>query len=409
MSLLSVAAFLSTLFAGLVAPAPQAPEPVARVLFVGNSYTYFNDLPAMVSALAEAGGHRVETRMVAPGGWRLRDHFEKGEARGALHEGRWDYVVLQEQSTLGTNLYLDGVPRVGGDEVFRPWAEKWAAEIVAAGAKPVFYLTWARKKTPADQAMLTSAVLRVAEATHAMVAPVGPAWTLAREARPALELYYTDGSHPSPAGSYLAACTLYATLFHASPVGLPGKVSGAPVDLDTEQLQPDKLAVLVDLAQDDARALQAAAWSAVAELAKSSTAPVAQAPELPPLPRGAPLTESALAGGWSGSLAFSPTGPASLTLELDPPTAKGSAWSGHALLEFHSKDAPDVALDLADLRVGADELSFSIPKAVFALDVRFRAVRLASGELSGHAEAEREDGDASLRLLGSWSLRRKAD
>lgn len=400
---------LALLLAGLaVQRDPRAPQaqPPTRVLFVGNSYTYFNDLPAMVSALAEAGGHRLETKMIAPGGWRLRDHFEKGEARSALHEGHWDFVVLQEQSTLGTNLYLDGQPRVGGDEIFRPAAEAWAQEIAQAGAKPVFYLTWAHKKTPADQATLTSAVRRVAEVTHALVAPAGPAWTLVREARPSLELYYTDGSHPSPAGSYLAACTLYATLFHASPVGLPGKVSGAPVDLDTEQLQPDKVAVLAELGADDARALQEAAWRAVEELAQAGPAAVVAAPELAPLPRGAPLTESALAGGWEGSLAFSPTGPATLTLAFDPPTTKESAWSGHARLEFHSKDAPDVELDFADLKVTADELAFSIPHAAFELDVRFRLVLLASGELSGHAQASRDDGDARLRLLGSCMLRR---
>ena len=50
---------------------------------------------------------------------------------------------------------------------------------------------------------------------------------------PEPELYFSDGSHPSPAGSYLAACTFYATLFHASPVGLPGKVSGAWVFKNT--------------------------------------------------------------------------------------------------------------------------------------------------------------------------------
>src|SRR5262245_1702678 len=168
--------------AGRQAPQASAPaRPAAqatRVLFIGNSYTNFNDLPEIVAVLGAAGGHPLETRMVAPGGWRLKDHFEKGDARPVLHEGRWDFVVLQEQSTLGTSVYVDGLPRVGGDEVFRPWAEKWAAEIESVGARPVFYLTWARKKTPEDQAVLDGAVRRAASATHAEVAPVGPAWAL---------------------------------------------------------------------------------------------------------------------------------------------------------------------------------------------------------------------------------------
>ena len=132
----------------------EAERARTRVLFLGNSYTYFNNLPAIVMALAEAGTHRVEATMAAPGGWRLKDHLEKGEALSLLRSATWDAVVLQEQSTLGTNLFVDGKPRVAGDEAFQPWAERWAAEITRAGATPVFYLTWARKASPI--ALLTS-------------------------------------------------------------------------------------------------------------------------------------------------------------------------------------------------------------------------------------------------------------
>ncbi|MGD0309351.1 MAG: hypothetical protein ABSC02_08680 [Acidobacteriota bacterium] len=60
-----------------------------RVLFIGNSYTYFNNLPEIFTRLAQAGNQRaVEARMVAPGGWRLKDHWEKGEALKVLHEGK---------------------------------------------------------------------------------------------------------------------------------------------------------------------------------------------------------------------------------------------------------------------------------------------------------------------------------
>ena len=70
---------------------------VTRILFLGNSYTYFNDLPAMVSDLAQYGKQRtVQTRTVAPGGWRLRDHWEKGTARQLLDGEKWEFVVLQE-------------------------------------------------------------------------------------------------------------------------------------------------------------------------------------------------------------------------------------------------------------------------------------------------------------------------
>ena len=245
----------------LVAEAPPAAQAL-RLLFIGNSYTYVNNLPEVFAKLAEAGHHEVETVMVAPGGWRLQDHWDKGEASKVLHGGRWDYVVLQEQSLLGTSLLLDGKPRVKNDEVFRPWADRWAAEISKAGARPVFYLTWARKATPEDQSVLTDAYMRAAKANEALVAPVGVAWAAVRQQHPSIDLFYTDGSHPSAAGTYLAACTFYATIFHASPEGLPAKISGHAVDLATGQVESDRTAVLVDLAPGDAHALQTAAWAA---------------------------------------------------------------------------------------------------------------------------------------------------
>src|SRR5215471_15592197 len=90
-----------------------------RVLFIGNSYTYFNNLPEIFTKLAQSGHQgKVETMMAAPGGWRLKDHWEKGDALKALHEGKWDYVVLQDQSTLGVDYFLEGKLHVTSDEVF---------------------------------------------------------------------------------------------------------------------------------------------------------------------------------------------------------------------------------------------------------------------------------------------------
>src|SRR5262249_13693322 len=131
---------------------------VTRILFVGNSYTYFNDLPEIVSGLARYGNQcTVQTRMVAPGGWRLKDHWEKGIARQLLDAEKWDFVVLQDQSTLGMDYWVDGKGHVNSDAVFRPYALKWAAAVRASGAMPVFFLTWAGENAPEDQPALNCA------------------------------------------------------------------------------------------------------------------------------------------------------------------------------------------------------------------------------------------------------------
>jgi hypothetical protein len=387
--------------------AAKGPRPT-RVLFLGNSYTYYNNLPAMLVKMAQAGGMGiVETGMVAPGGWRLKDHWEKGDAHRVLREGEWNFVVLQDQSLLGTNGYLDGIPRVGSDEIFRPFALNWAAAVQDLGAVPIFYLTWARKSTPEDQAALNYAYFRTAKEAGAKVAPVGIAWAEVREKHPEIELYVADGSHPSPAGSYLAACTICATIFGRNPRGLPAKIGGHPVNLDTEKVDADKTQVLVDLPLAEAKILQAAAWDAKRQLDKKGgyldVAPV-PAPAPPVLPEGQVLSVSALEGTWTGEILFYPAGPVRLVLELK---RDGEAWRGHLEINYNSKDFKDESLDLQDLNVGERSLTFSDPESpgVDNLSVAFQGVCPAPDEMRGTAEAARAS-EVPVRLSGTWKLNR---
>jgi hypothetical protein len=381
-----------------------------RILFIGNSYTYFNNLPQIVTELARYGHQpAVETKMEAPGGFRLKDHWEKGEALKALHDGKWDYVVLQDQSTLGLDYFLQGQDRVTSDAIFRPFAEKWSAEISRQGARPVFYLTWARKAVPEDQNALNYAYMSAARGTGAVVAPVGLAWEKAGHENPSIELYYKDGSHPSSAGSYLAACTFYATLFHQSPIGLPGKIVGTPVNLETEKPEPDKKAVLVDLPHDQVRALQTSAWEACEELARQGGyLPVStpKPPGLPDLPSGQPLAAADLEGTWSGELLFYPlynhSGPVEMVLHL---RRENSSWRGHLEIKFHAKDLADEAFDLPDLNVSAREITFTDPKSLDNLNIHFQGLSPSRGEMVGHADSKLEGPDSrSSQFLGSWRL-----
>ncbi|HEY3581768.1 MAG TPA: hypothetical protein VGK82_14540, partial [Pyrinomonadaceae bacterium] len=300
-----------------------------RVLFLGNSYTYFNDLPAILSELAKAGHQcTVETRMVAPGGKTLKDHWDSSTSHQALDSQAWDFVVLQDQSTLGINFYFEGQTRVTSDEMFRPAAELWANEIRKHHATPVFYLTWARKATPMDQAALNYAYIRAAKATHSLVAPVGLAWARVRQTDPSIDLYYRDGAHPSAAGSYLAACAIYATIFRASPVNLPARITGAPINLETEELEPNKTDVLIDLSTPVARTLQTAAWNAWRELKQHDGYLPVNPVALPSvkLPAGEHLGPSDLEGTWRGQILFYPgAGPTEMVLEFH---RDGSKWKG---------------------------------------------------------------------------------
>src|SRR5215831_8325519 len=118
-----------------------------NVLFIGNSFTARNDLPALVARLAAARGKRMEHRLISAGGASLRTHWNAGEALKAIQEGQYERVVLQEQSTLP----VKNARRM--HENVRLFDEA----INAAGAKTVLYLTWARQNAPESQQAITDA------------------------------------------------------------------------------------------------------------------------------------------------------------------------------------------------------------------------------------------------------------
>jgi hypothetical protein len=140
-----------------------------------------------------------------------------------LREVRWDVVVLQEQSQ---------VPSFPDDDrarEFTPYVTNLADRIRASGAAPLLFVTWAhrtgdRRNVSGDtytamQQRVVDGYWDAARASRSAVAPVGVAWAEALTRRPQLDLWASDGTHPSRAGSYLAACVFYAILERRSPVG----------------------------------------------------------------------------------------------------------------------------------------------------------------------------------------------
>lgn len=184
-----------------------------KVLWIGNSYTQRNDLPALVAqmALAQEPSMVIEQERVIANGASLRQHWNAGEVLEQLRQGGWDYVVLQEQSTLP----LKNAAR------YHENVHLFAPEIAASSARPVLYLTWARQNARESQAALSSAVVSIGREIEAIIAPVGVAWQALLQEQPHLNLYDKDGSHPSPLGSYVAACVFYEVLCRQSCIGAP--------------------------------------------------------------------------------------------------------------------------------------------------------------------------------------------
>ena len=206
-----------------------------NVLFIGNSFTARNDVPTLVAGLAAARGERLRHRLISAGGASLRMHWNRGEAQRAMRETRYDWVVLQEQSTLP----VKNARRM--HENVRLFDEA----IGATGARTALYLTWAREHAPETQQAITEAYLSIGAELGATIVPVGMSWerVLGRRVHP--RLHDQDGSHPTLAGSYLAACVFLAVLFEENPVGIDSELEG--------------------LTRGEVKLLQQAAWAAARE------------------------------------------------------------------------------------------------------------------------------------------------
>lgn len=226
---------------------PKASKPGATVdvVFIGNSYTYYHDLPAMVRALGSADKpvRQVTTTMLAPGGFTLAQHWDatgKDAPRDVLKDKRPDFVVLQEQSRMA----LDNPSQL------QQSATKWSELLAKQKVTPVWYMTWARQAEPTAIERIADEYTKAAKTGGGRLAPVGRAWQEALR-EPGLQLHDADGSHPSPAGSYLAAIVLYATMTGSDVGTFPDKLV-VPGDDGKER-------VLVELPADTGKRLREAA------------------------------------------------------------------------------------------------------------------------------------------------------
>lgn len=198
-------------------------QKVHRVLFVGNSYTYYHSMPQLFAAISEHSlrGDVVETKFLGGGGATLKQHWDVGLVVEELKTSKWDYVVLQGQSMLGSDDLTD--PK--SPTQFYAYAELLDREIAGSGAETIFFLTWSRETLKDQQKYLNHAYTHIAKELGRKVSPVGFVWHALRD-HPSLQLYEEDGSHPAIAGSYLAAMTLSATIFGAEFEDVPGALYG---------------------------------------------------------------------------------------------------------------------------------------------------------------------------------------
>jgi len=201
-----------------------------RVLWIGNSYTYVNDLPSLLRQLALSGGDSLIMDSNTPGGYTFANHSSNAVTLQKLALSTNDFVILQAQSQ------EPSFPPTQVESQTFPFAHQLDSLIHAGStcAKTVFYMTWGRKYGDSQNCLnypplctfegmndrLRWAYKQMADENEALMSPVGMAWKASWAADSTINLWSSDFSHPSLAGSYLAACVFYATILEKNPVGL---------------------------------------------------------------------------------------------------------------------------------------------------------------------------------------------
>lgn len=216
-----------------------------KVLFIGNSYIYSNNIPMILQQIAASYGDTLIYEESVPGGYTLEAHTTNTNTLNKIKSTNWDIVILQEQSQRPA--FPDA--QVASDTY--PYARILDSLIKDNNSctETMFYMTWGRKNGDAQncqfypplctydgmQQKLRERYLQMAQNNSASVAPVGAAWKAVRDSVPSIGLYVSDESHPSVAGSYLAACVFYASIFHRSPYGT--SFTSSLSNQDAERLQ----------------------------------------------------------------------------------------------------------------------------------------------------------------------------
>lgn len=214
-------ALVFALFSTVISKAQDS----VSVLFIGNSYVYVNDLPTVFTNLTTSLGDEATVDSKTNGGFTFQNHLTDPLTHSKIEAKPWDFVVLQGQSQepsfptsqVNTSTLPPAVSLA--DSVYANWYCSQA----------MYFMTWGRQNGDSQwdsintfdkmNNRLRNAYVRIADSSEASVAPVGVAWKYIRDNHPTINLYSADGSHPSVEGTYLSACTFYASVFRKSPVG----------------------------------------------------------------------------------------------------------------------------------------------------------------------------------------------
>ncbi len=241
-------------------PDDEPLEDIGRVLFLGNSLTFYNNLPLMVAALAAASGISMHGEDIARPGYGLIDHYDDPATRRRVTEGDFDTVILQQGPS--------SLPE--SRDSLLAWSALWTPVIRASGARPAFLAVWPEKARMHVFPDVSRHYREAADAAEGLFFPVGDTWLEVWSRDAAAPLYGPDDFHPAPAGSYAAAVVILAVLSRRDPTAL-----------SSDYLPAGVTATLAATIRESAAAVLARPPVSLHDPAISTTVPVGTSRDLP--------------------------------------------------------------------------------------------------------------------------------
>ncbi len=204
----------------------ETPEPVnntIKILFIGNSLTYSNNMPKIFEELSLNSGKEVYVDQITPGGVSLGFHSTNVETINKINEQKWDYVILQSSDISAFFDLYDHEIRIINklkNHIKKNNNETKIIYMMVSGLRD----GWTGRELNGEivhytykqyMKMIYDGTIYIANQCDVIISPIGIAWekVIDEKSEMKIKLFDTDGAHPALYGSYIVACTYFSTFF----------------------------------------------------------------------------------------------------------------------------------------------------------------------------------------------------
>jgi len=372
-----------------------------RVLFIGNSYTYYNNMPALLEHLSAASDNaeKIQTSLIASGGATLEDHLKEEGTLARLKE-KWDYVVIQDQTDFGLVHYVNGENRISTAVPFKVSASKIDSMVKKLGGKTIVLMRPYKSDGNINDKYFSNAIYNnFAKRTKSILVP--SALIIEKLKSKGYKVFREDSLHPTSLSSYCMAVGIYNSIYKKPVTSRDTVFRGIMIEESEGKVNPDSTGTLASLRGTEVKYVNTLCWTYYAKLKGGYlNLPLVNAIKAPSLPAHfSRLEEKNILGEWNGIIKLYPRylkWPAELSVNF---TRKDSLLVDIKVKFGNGK--PGITIENCRVAIKNNKLYFESNKGPNKSTLRFTGV-IKEGQLKGIAEFVKKD-DKYFYGIGGWN------